>query len=431
MTIRTLLLSLIAGSVCVACGAGQGGQARRDTLAGTADTTKKPGRAEDREVRLPVAPITASVATDAGDGFGPPDSLEGPAGAAADDPSAPAAVADTSDMPLAPKDAQWTIYCATLAGPDHMATTRALKTSLVKKTGMREWYILHESGQSRLYYGFYRSISDPADAAESRRAKTDHSKIDGLVDGGGERPFRACQFVQLSAPDPESPPDWNLANAPAGKVWTLMIAAYKDHPDRKKAAVESVRDARERGEEAYYYHGDTVSNVFVGAYPDEAVIEEIVDAKEGVNAQDPLLVLPPGMKVPGKVRRKGQAVRAVGQQLVPADPDLQAKIRQYPEMGVNGDTLVYKQNGRTFVQGPVITMIPRPAHAFGPAAAAEEGGDGGADDALDAAPDPFRARGADAAAAPREPGGFRERLRRARTSDGWETSQGFRGVEDR
>ena len=39
-------------------------------------------------------------------------------------------------------------------------------------------------------------------------------QIDEFVDGGGERPFRACQFVQLSAPDVESPPDWNLANLP-------------------------------------------------------------------------------------------------------------------------------------------------------------------------------------------------------------------------
>ena len=144
-----------------------------------------------------------------------------------------------------------------------------------------------------------------------------------------------------------------------------------------------MRDARANGEEAYYYHGDSVSNVFVGAWPEEAVIEEKVDGREGVRAQDPLLVLPPGMKVPAgkRMTRKGQAIRVVGQQLVPVDDVLKQKIAQYPYMGVNGETLVYKHEGRTRIQGPVITPIPRPsASPFGP---------GSEDEAQAAGDDPF------------------------------------------
>jgi hypothetical protein len=229
---------------------------------------------------------------------------------------------------------------------------------------MREWYILHEAGESRIYYGYYRSINDAADAAETQRAQSDRKKIEGIVDGAKEQPFRDCQFVQLSAPDPASPPEWNLVNVPEDKVWTLIIGAYKDHPDRKKAAVEAVRDARARGEEAYYFHGDTVSNVCIGAWPEAAMNEERVDANEGVNVQrDPLLVLPPGMKAPGKVRnREGEGVRVVGQKVVPADRTLVAKIEQYPHMGVNGEYLLYKgKGGKTRMQGSEVRRIPRPS----------------------------------------------------------------------
>ena len=399
MTTRTLLLSLIAGAICVSCGPNAqqgagGGQARRDTLAGAADTTKKQSRSADREVRLPQAPISsassaAATSSDPTAGFGarttsppPPPAAPTPAAAAAAQPNA----ADIADVPLAPKEAQWTIYCATLGGPDHMATAKALKKSLIQRTGMREWYLVHEAGQSRLYYGYYRSIGDPADPVESARAKADRLKVDELVDGGGERPFRECQFVQLDAPDPESPPEWDITNTPPEKVWTLIVAAYKDHPDRKQAAVESVRDARARGEEAYFFHGPNVSNVCVGAWTEEAVAEERVDAKEGVRAQDPLLVLPPGMKVDGRVRKNGEAVRAVGQQLVPVDPVLKAKIEQYPQMGVNGNLLIIKKNGRQRVQGTMIAAIPRPAQELfgGPM-----GDEGDAAAAAAASDDPF------------------------------------------
>ena len=52
-----------------------------------------------------------------------------------------------------------------------------------------------------------------------------------------ERPFRGAHFVPLNAPDPDAPPQWNLANAPEDRVWSLMIGAYKDTPDRKRLAV--------------------------------------------------------------------------------------------------------------------------------------------------------------------------------------------------
>ena len=65
-------------------------------------------------------------------------------------------------------------------------------------------------------------------------------------------------IVPIDSPDPVAPPEWNLANAKG--YWSLQIAAYKDSPKRKEAAVEAVREARKNGVEAYYYHGETTSS---------------------------------------------------------------------------------------------------------------------------------------------------------------------------
>lgn len=352
MTTRLLVAGLLAGVMCMSCVQNdqdaRNSNQKQTTLAGTADKSKNK-LAGQGEVRIPDAPIAAPAPGESGSQTN----------------TNTAAKADLSDVPLAPKDAKWTVFCATIADANHVETSRGLKDALIQRTGMREWYILHESGQSRLYYGFYRSINDTQnDAAETRRAQADRKKIDELVDGSGQRPFRACQFVQLNAPDPDAPPEWNLVNAPADKKWTLMVGAYKDSPDRKKFAVDAVRDARARGEEAYYYHGDNVSNVFIGAWPEEAVNEVRLDPDPAAakNGSGDVLVLPPGVKPEAGVRdRTGRRVRAVSQELVAVDETLKQKIAQYPNMGVNGEFLVYKAHGKTRLEGSKVIRIPRPS----------------------------------------------------------------------
>jgi hypothetical protein len=358
--------------------AAQPGQTRAKTLAGTADVSKNnnASAAQGREVRIPNAPIerpTPNAAATSGVAASPagtPAAIAGPqrqTAAAQQSPAAAAAQAqqpsNMSDMPLAPKDAQWTIYCATISDADHMKTSRDLRTALVQRTGLREWYLLHDDAHSRLYYGFYRSIADKGDAAESARAQADRKKIDELADGRNERPFKNCQFVQLSAPDPDAPPQWNIVNVPPDKTWTLIVGAYKDSPERKKLAVEAVREAREKyGEEAYYYHGDSVSNVCIGTWPDTAVLEERLDPdpKASRNGAGDVLVLPQGIKPTAGVKTKeGRNVRAVSVNYVPVDEGLKKMIAKYPYMGVNGELLIIKGGGKQHYQPAMVAQIPR------------------------------------------------------------------------
>jgi hypothetical protein len=203
------------------------------------------------------------------------------------------------------------------------------------------------------------------------------------VDGGGERPFRACQFVRLSAPDPDAPPEWNIVNSPSDKVWTLIVGGYKDSPDRKRYAIDAVRAARAAGEEAYYLHGDNISNVCIGAWPQEALNEVRDDPDPAARKKGgDIFVLPPGVKAPTKMLDKhGKPVSPVGQRFVPVDPTLMKKMAQYPEMAMNGETIVVKSGKTAAVQRSVVFPIPRAGETLfsdniAAAAAAEHDADG-------------------------------------------------------
>jgi hypothetical protein len=54
-------------------------------------------------------------------------------------------------------------------------------------------------------------------------------------------------------------------------------------------------------------------------------------------------------------------VRVVGQRLAVDDPTLQAKIRQYPNIGYNGEYLVVKRAGKQALESSRVELIPRPS----------------------------------------------------------------------
>src|SRR5438034_5585313 len=62
--------------------------------------------------------------------------------------------------PAPPKDAQWTIYCLSVSGINHVAQTNQLKADLMRTTSLRGWYVVHQEDHSVLYYGYYRTFKD-------------------------------------------------------------------------------------------------------------------------------------------------------------------------------------------------------------------------------------------------------------------------------
>jgi hypothetical protein len=297
---------------------------------------------------------------------------KGPAGGAtAAGGGANAAVADAKPQaagqqgPSIPAGAEWTIYCTSIPGAAHVMQATQLRDQLVKSTGMRDWYVIHGDTESTLYYGFYKSVD--------KAAKATREKIDAMTDAAGEHPFRNALIVELTAPDPEAPPQWDLASAPAGMAWSVQIAAYEGSPQRKKYAVDAVREARAQGVPAYYYHGPSVSSVCVGAWPRQAVRGEMEPAFNDPNERRPLeqivqqqpadlIVLPPGM--PGgnrEVQTKHGRVRTVGSQLEPVDATLLGVLKTYPNHYRNGEPEGMQTKNGVRPKPSFLVKIPRRA----------------------------------------------------------------------
>jgi len=241
-----------------------------------------------------------------------------------------------------PKDGQWTIYCTSVRGPTHVEQSKSLKEWLMKNSSLRDWYVVHGDQESTIYHGFYRTINDAKDN-DTKRARADRAWIDGFEGNDGVRPFAQCMFVETSSPDPTAPTEWNLTNAKG--AYTLEIAVYKDSPLRKEAAVDSVREARKRGIEAYFYHGATASSVCIGAWPLEAVSVTQQDGGARRSGEETLMVLPFAMRgaAPKDLTDdQGNPVRVMAPKFEATDPTLLATMKQYQEFSVNG-TVVPKK----------------------------------------------------------------------------------------
>jgi hypothetical protein len=267
-----------------------------------------------------------------------------------------AAVTGTPEIPAGapapPQGAQYTIFCARVEGDAHVERANRIKSELINKSGLSGFYVVHEAGQSLLYYGFYRTFNDPADRKESSRAQADLKRVKEL-NADGNALFAGAIFVNLEAPDPVAPPEWSLVRAHG--VWSLQIAAYKDSPLRKEYAVASVREARAQGIEAYYYHGETVSSVCIGVWPEQAV--KVHDPSRQVQPNERFIITSPGMPEPAGLTR-AKDVKVVQEQVQIIDPSLLDTMRRYPDHAVNGEQTVRIVNGKQIGDPSLLIRIP-------------------------------------------------------------------------
>jgi hypothetical protein len=272
------------------------------------------------------------------------------------------------DAPIPPPDAQWTIFCDSIDGVGHVENASIMRSRLIQLTGMRDWYVIHGEKDSKIYYGYYRSLDDPA---EKRRAEGDRLKIANLTDRLGNRLVRGGVLEPVMEPDPVAPAAWNLLNAPKNAYWSIEIATFSGNSKRKEAAVQAVRELRERGEaEAYFYHGETASSVCIGAWPREAVAEQGTGIDKQGNTRDdahtsnpdqPLLVINDVIpNIPARVLEPGtgkpMAVQAPKLDIV--DPDMKKKAKEYPYHAVNYEYRGVSHGGETFPDSSVLVVIP-------------------------------------------------------------------------
>jgi hypothetical protein len=295
-----------------------------------------------------------------------------------------------------PAGAAWTILCDPVTTPDHVQRAAELKSQLIQLTGKRDFYVIHKDTESDIYYGFYKSISrDANNPAEYERSHNDLQWIRTLVDSRtGDAIFRMPIMSPIDSPDPASPLDWNLANAPADAYWSLQIGAYTDAPTRKQAAVEAVSEARKAGIPAYYFHGDTVSSVCIGLWPIGAVKNQAEDSTHGDagytdDPNEALMVLggsgAPNNISPDMVDQYGNKVKIMAMKLEIQDQSLKNMIAKYPKEVVNGE---YHYHAKTPAGQPLwdqtfLVQVPHGTPANQVASPAPEA----APDQLPASPD--------------------------------------------
>lgn len=275
------------------------------------------------------------------------------------------------DTPIPPVDAQWTIFCDTVSGVGHIENARILRSRLVALTGLHDWYIIHSDKESSLFYGYYRSLDDPA---EHKRAEADRVKVASLTDKYGNHLIRGGLLQPISAPDPIAPADWNLVNTPKNSYWTIEIATFSGNSKRKEAAVQAVRELREAGEkQAFYFHGPTVSSVCIGAWPRDAVAQQgtgmdkkgdMRDDAHSTNPDQPLFVFagidqaPPN--VAARVLEPGtnKPMTVEGKRLEILDPDMKQKTLKYPNHYVNYELHAAQNGNQSYPDPSVLVEIP-------------------------------------------------------------------------
>ena len=269
---------------------------------------------------------------------------------------------------MPPADAQWTILCDTIEGPSHVEDAGIMKQRLAKLSGLHDWYVIHGERESTIYYGYYRSLDNPA---EKVRAEQDRARIAALTDQLQNRLVRGGVLVPVTAPDPQAPSDWNLLNTPKDAYWTIEIATFVGNAQRKQAAVQAVRELRAKGEKAYFYHGPSASSVCIGAWPRDAMqeqgtgIDKNGQSRDDAHAQDPnapLLVLgdlaPPNM--PSRVLEPGtgRPMTVMAQKRVYNDPTLAKKAEEYPYHYVNYELRGTQNGAQVFPDPSVLVIIP-------------------------------------------------------------------------
>ena len=310
--------------------------------------------------------------------------LASPPPPAGQSPAAPARALPAVSIP---EGAKYTIVCGRFTGTAHVGEAQDTKDRLIAATGRRDFYLLHDEGQSTLYFGYYKAIEKEVDPVEAKRADDDWKLVRSLTDSTGHRLFGKSIKEPLPVPDPEGPAEYDLTrldkdkapNDPARRYWSIAIAAYNvdanpTGPDagksRKQLAVETVIEARKQGIEAYYYNGENVSTVCIGAWPRSAIAEQEAAAvgsqQNGDSSQDILVSPTPLPKsITDQIESSGKNIKIFQPKVDITDPTIINTFKQFPEYALNGavqvDRITDPKTGQTTQrpQKSFLVEIPR------------------------------------------------------------------------
>lgn len=149
------------------------------------------------------------------------------------------------------------------SGADDLSRAEAMLEQIRQQTGWADLHIVQTETAMKICRGYFRSFSE---------SKAHHTldQVRNYTDSSGERPFADAAFSALPTVKKEiafGPAEWDMRRAP-GEA-TLCIGFYVNAGkcrDRLAAAIKEVRKLREEDVEAWYYHGQYRSGVYVGHF---------------------------------------------------------------------------------------------------------------------------------------------------------------------
>jgi len=177
----------------------------------------------------------------------------------------------------------WAVRCLTLRGPNRFKQAEECADLLRKVRGLKAKLVrvIHTEQDSRVYYGRYRKVYNKRTGKD--RYKPDPRKdlalirqlsMDMRTPTGAVRPYWPFRYATVETlPIGKSRhPEWQLCNAPG--YYSLQVAVFYDSGEmrrRRFAAEEYCKLLRDKGEEAYFDHGEINSSVCIGAFPKTAI----------------------------------------------------------------------------------------------------------------------------------------------------------------
>lgn len=208
----------------------------------------------------------------------------------------------------------WSIVIVAYRGPERNSFANADLYKVHTQGGLPRAYVEDRGDASVIAYGRYESPDDPS-------AQRDLTMIREMVIGGG-RPFAGAALTPPSAAKAGSMPEYDLRNVKDRLgdwvIYTLQIGAYGKLDGRatademaefRAAAEEAVLQLRREGEQAFYYHGPTMSSVVIGTWGTRDFEPNPIDGRPALYQAPAILAAKE--KFPHNLFN-GQAVRSQG-----------------------------------------------------------------------------------------------------------------------
>ena len=227
-----------------------------------------------------------------------------------------------------PADATCTIALVNVYGADQTSFDQAqqLLNQTRKQTAWPDLHIIRTDQVSKICRGYFKNI------AEARRTLTE---VRAYKDPQGQQPFQQAAFsalpTQEKGPIAAGPPEWDLRRARGNA--SLCISVFTAETNRTAEAANMVKKLRKNGTEAWYYHGNYRSGVYVGHF----------------NAAYEFVTM-------GRTAR-GEPLRR--QKFMTRDPQFKVLSSKFPDYRIDGQRLEYSIGKRKGYAASRLVPIPR------------------------------------------------------------------------